>query len=152
MKPLSDLSNLLSSIHVILCMYCLGTILCPTSQNFHFQRNALRIICFAKLNDHTAHQFRKMKIIKFVDLVSVGNCIFIKNAFLANLTLLLAICIIQPLVDIITKQDQLWMASYYYLIPIPLNLVQKPSYIPEPLLRILSRLCFQKRISEYCLQ
>ena len=39
------------------------------------------IICFAKFNGHTTKLFHKMKIIKFVDLVSVENCIFISRGF-----------------------------------------------------------------------
>ena len=45
------------------------------------QRNALRIICFAKFNIHTTHLFRRIKIIRFADLVSVENCIFINKCF-----------------------------------------------------------------------
>ena len=48
------------------------------------QKNAVCIIWFAKFNDHTTQLFRKMKIIKFVDLVSVENCIFINKCFFYN--------------------------------------------------------------------
>ena len=58
----------------------------PTHRIFILQRNALQIIYFAKFNYHTTHLFLKMKIIKFVDWVSVENCILKANAFLANLT------------------------------------------------------------------
>ena len=72
MKLLSDLQ-----FPFILWMYCLVKIHCSISLNL--QRNALQMICFAKLNDHATQLFRKMKIIKFVDLVSVENCIFINK-------------------------------------------------------------------------
>ena len=39
------------------------------------QRNALGIIYFSKFNNHTTQIFHKIKIIKFVALVSVENCI-----------------------------------------------------------------------------
>ena len=39
------------------------------------------LICFAKFNGHTTKLFRKMKIIKFVDLVSVENYILINRGF-----------------------------------------------------------------------
>ena len=44
-------------------------------------RNALHIICLVKFNDHKTQLFRKIKIIKLVDLVSVENCIFINKCF-----------------------------------------------------------------------
>ena len=75
MKSLSSLSILLSSIPIVPCT-AWGQSIVPSHR-----RNALWIICFAKFNDHTTHLFRKVKIIKFVDLVSIENYIFINKCF-----------------------------------------------------------------------
>ena len=83
-----------------------GQFIVPSHKICILQRNALQIICFDKFSDHTTQLFCKMKT-KFFDLVSVETVSSQANAFLANLTLYLAICIIQALVDIITKQDLL---------------------------------------------
>ena len=45
------------------------------------QKNAPCIIYFAKLSNHTTQVFSKMKIIKFVDLITVENRIFINKCF-----------------------------------------------------------------------
>ena len=58
-----------------------GQFIVPSHRICILQRNTLRIICFAKFDDHTIHLFCKMKIIKFVDLVSVKNFIFINKCF-----------------------------------------------------------------------
>ena len=62
-------------------MHRLGTIHYPSHRICILQRNALRIICFTKFNNHTTQLFCKMKIIKFVDFVSVENCTFIDKCF-----------------------------------------------------------------------
>ena len=47
------------------CTAC-GQSIVPSHRTFILQRNALRIICFAKFNDQTTQLFRKIKIIKFL--------------------------------------------------------------------------------------
>ena len=63
MKPFSDLSILLSSIPIY-------ELLGVNPFFFSHFTEALRIACFAKFNGHTTQLFRKMKIMKFTDLVS----------------------------------------------------------------------------------
>ena len=58
-----------------------GQSIVPSHRVSILHRNALRIICFAKINDHTTQLFCKMKIIKYFDLVSVENCILINKFF-----------------------------------------------------------------------
>ena len=58
-----------------------GQFIVPSNRVCILQRNAPRVICFAKFNDHTKQWFYKMKIIKFIDLLSVENCIFINKCF-----------------------------------------------------------------------
>ena len=57
------------------------SIIVPSHRICILQRIAVHIICFAKFNDHTTQPFCKMKIIKFADLVSIENCIFINKCF-----------------------------------------------------------------------
>ena len=110
-KLLSDLSILLSSIPIYLIYVLLGENPLSNSQNLHFTEKCSTDNLFCKIQWLYNSPFRKIKVIKFFDLVSIGNCIFIKNELFANLTLYLAICITYLLVDIITEQDMLWMAS-----------------------------------------
>ena len=84
-----------------------GQSIIPSHRICILQRNALRIICFAKFNDHTTQLFRKMKIIKFVDLVSVENCIFINKCFSCKSYSIFSHVYNLAMVDIITKQDLL---------------------------------------------
>ena len=72
MKPLSNLFCYLQFPFI----FCLGTIHCSIS----IYREMLYIRS-AKFNDHTTQLFWKMKIIKFVHLVSVENFIFINKCF-----------------------------------------------------------------------
>ena len=58
-----------------------GQFIVPSNRVCILQENAPRVICFAKFNDHTNQRFHKMKIIKFVGLLSVENCIFINKCF-----------------------------------------------------------------------
>ena len=66
---------------LIICMYWLWTIHYFISWVYNLQRNALCIICFAKFSDLTTQLFGKMKIMKFVGLVSVENYIFVRQLF-----------------------------------------------------------------------
>ena len=50
-----------------------GQSIVPSHRICILRRNALQIIFFVKFNDHTTQVFCKIKIIKFLDLVSVEN-------------------------------------------------------------------------------
>ena len=106
----------------------------PSHRICILQRNALWIICFAKFNDHTTHLFHKMKIIKFVDLVSVENCIFINKCFSCK-----SYSVFSHLYNLATgrhNQQTRFAMNGLLILTIPLNLVQKPSYIPQSRLGI----------------
>ena len=59
--------------HLFYACTAWGQSIVPSHRICILQRNALQIILFVKFNDHTTQVFCKMKIIKFVDLVSVEN-------------------------------------------------------------------------------
>ena len=45
------------------------------------QKRAIRILYSAAYRDHTCPLFRRYKVLKFVDLVSLENCIFVNKCF-----------------------------------------------------------------------
>ena len=49
------------------------------------QKKAIRIISFAQYDAHTLPIFAKLNIIKFSDLISLCNCLFIYKHFLVRL-------------------------------------------------------------------
>lgn len=89
-----NLFILLSSIPIYL-MYVLHEIN-PSNRVCIIQRNTS---CIILSYDHTTQLFQEIKFMKFVDLVSVENSIFISKFVLVTLTLYLTICIIWPLAD-----------------------------------------------------
>ena len=124
------------------CTACRQSIV-PSHRVWILHRTVAHIICFAKFSDHTIQLFHKMKIINFFDLVSIENCIFVNKDFSCK----------SYSVSSHNHQIRFGMNGLkYYLVAILLNLAQKVSCIPQSLLGILSKLCFQRRISQKCLQ
>ena len=69
------------SSHLSYACTAWGQSIVPSHRVWILQRNAPRIIYFSKFNNHTTQIFHKMKIIKFVALVSVENCIVRNKRF-----------------------------------------------------------------------
>ena len=78
-KLLSNLSILLSSIPIYLIYVLLGENPLSNSQNLHFTEKCSTDNLLCKIQWLYNSPFRKIKVIKFFDLVSIGNCIFIKK-------------------------------------------------------------------------
>ena len=57
---------------------------CWRSSKFLLQKKAMRIISFASFDAHTLPVFGKLNIIKFPDLISFSNCLFIYKHFLSK--------------------------------------------------------------------
>ena len=45
------------------------------------QKKALRIMHFVQFNSHTSSLFYNSNILKFIDIIYIGNCVFINNCF-----------------------------------------------------------------------
>ena len=85
-----------------------------------------------------------MKITKLVDLVSTENCFFMNKCFSYK-----SYSVFSHLYNIATgRRNHQTRFAMNGLLILPLNLAQKLSYIPQLLLGILSKLCFQKKIPE----
>ena len=54
------------------------------------QRKALRIIFFSDFSEHTTALFSKAKILKFIDFIHMGNCIFVNKSVSDSLHTLLS--------------------------------------------------------------
>ena len=150
-KRLFDLSILLSSISIYL-MYVWGQSIVSSHIVCILQRNALPIICSAKFNNHTTQLFRKMKIIKFVDLVSVENFIFICKCISCNLYSVFSHLYI--LANCRHNHQARFAIDGLLMLP-SCNTSKFGTEVflyPQSLLEILCELCFQKKISEQCLQ
>ena len=57
---------------------------CWRSSKFLLQKKAMRIISFASFDADTLPVFGKLNIIKFPDLISFSNCLFIYKHFLSK--------------------------------------------------------------------
>ena len=87
LKSLSDPFILLSSVlnYLLQALLQWNKLTISYSRVCIIQRSVLPIICFTKFNDHATQLFHEMKIMKFVDLKSVKNCILINKRFSCNL-------------------------------------------------------------------
>lgn len=79
LKNIAESKNF--ELNTMVCDPAVAFIISSINRMCIMQRNVLRIICFLKFNNHTIQLFYKMKLMKFVDLVSVENCIFINRCF-----------------------------------------------------------------------
>ena len=81
----------IKSIYYAIFHYHLSYVCTPWGQNLNpkrrinlLQQKAMRIISFAHYDAHTLPIFAKLNIIKFSDLISLCNCLFIYKHFISK--------------------------------------------------------------------